>query len=194
MGIKNIVFDFGCVLVNLDKHRCVKAFDRIGANAISSYVDECRQEDLFHDLETGVISVEEFCDEVRRKSPGCLATNEEICWAWNELLTGIPAHRVERLKELKKRYRLFLLSNTNPVHWLPCSKQLEGCFEKVFLSYEMHLVKPCREIFVQMLQEAGILAEETLFVDDSKANCHGAEALGIHTMHVSHGDEWLDRL
>jgi HAD superfamily hydrolase (TIGR01509 family) len=86
------------------------------------------------------------------------------------------------------------LSNTNPVHWLPCSEVLEGCFEKVFLSYEMHLVKPSQEIFERMLQETGIKSEETLFIDDSKANCLAAESLGIRTLHVGHGDEWLDQL
>jgi len=78
------------------------------------------------------------------------------------------------------------------VHWLPCSEVLEGCFEKVFLSYEMHLVKPSREIFERMLKEADILAGETLFIDDSKANCRAAESLGIRTIHVNHGDEWLN--
>lgn len=194
MGIKNIVFDFGCVLVDLDKQRCAEAFNSIGAQAISTYVDECRQEDLFHDLETGHIDVDVFCNEVRRKSPACTASNEQICWAWNQLLTGIPAERVTKLHQLKHRYHLFLLSNTNPVHWLPCSEVLEGCFEKVFLSYEMHLVKPSQEIFERMLQEAGIKPEETLFIDDSKANCHAAESLGIRTLHVGHGDEWLNQL
>ena len=192
MGIKNIVFDFGCVLVDLDKQRCVEAFNSIGAHTISTYVEECRQEDLFHDLEIGHIEVDVFCNEVRRKSPACMASDEQICWAWNQLLTGIPTERVAKLHELKNRYQLFLLSNTNPVHWLPCSEVLEGCFEKVFLSYEMHLVKPSREIFERMLKEADILAGETLFIDDSKANCRAAESLGIRTMHVNHGDEWLN--
>ena len=194
MEIKNIVFDFGCVLVDLDKYRCVDAFNSIGAQAISTYVDECRQEDLFHDFETGRIDIDVFCDEVRRKSPDCTATNEKICWAWNQLLTGIPERRVEKLKELKGRYRLFLLSNTNPVHWLPCKELLDDCFEKVFLSYEMHMVKPDSDIFEKMLEESGIDAKETLFIDDSKANCRAAEALGIRTLHVSHGDEWLEQV
>lgn len=194
MEIKNIVFDFGCVLVDLDKYRCVEAFNSIGAQAISTYVDECRQEDLFHDFEIGHIDIDVFCDEVRRKSPDCTATNEKICWAWNQLLTGIPERRVAKLKELKDKYRLFLLSNTNPVHWLPCMEQLSGCFEKVFLSYEMHLVKPSRQIFEQMLRDADIIPEETLFIDDSKANCAAARELGIQTLHVVHGNEWLEQV
>lgn len=191
-GIKNIVFDWGGVMINLDKVRCVKAFDKIGAHHISSYVDECRQEDLFHDLEMGSITVPQFCDEVRRQCPECVATDEEICWAWGELLTGIPEYRVEKLRTLKSKYRLFLLSNTNVIHWEPYAHRLEGCFEKMFLSYEMHLVKPDAEIFREVLRQTGIRAEETLFIDDSANNCAGAAALGIHTHHVKVSDDWLE--
>lgn len=191
-GIKNIVFDWGGVMINLDKVRCVKAFDKIGAHHISSYVDECRQEDLFHDLEMGSITVPQFCDEVRRQCPECAATDEEICWAWGELLTGIPEYRVEKLRTLKSKYRLFLLSNTNVIHWEPYAHRLEGCFEKMFLSYEMHLVKPDAEIFREVLRQTGIRAEETLFIDDSANNCAGAAALGIRTHHVKVSDDWLE--
>ncbi len=191
-GIKNIVFDWGGVMINLDKVRCVKAFDKIGAHHISSYVDECRQEDLFHDLEMGSITVPQFCDEVRRQCPECAATDEKICWAWGELLTGIPEYRVEKLRTLKSKYRLFLLSNTNVIHWEPYAHRLEGCFEKMFLSYEMHLVKPDAEIFREVLRQTGIRAEETLFVDDSANNCAGAASLGIHTHQVKVSDDWLE--
>lgn len=189
--IKNIVFDWGGVLINLDKVRCVKAFDKIGAHNISSYVDECRQEDLFHELEIGKITIPQFCDEVRRQCPECVATDEEICWAWGELLTGIPAYRVEKLRSLRSKYRLFLLSNTNAIHWEEWDHLLEGCFEKIFLSYEMHLVKPDMEIFNEVLRQTDILPEETLFIDDSANNCAGAASVGIHTYHVKEGDEWL---
>lgn len=191
-GIKNIVFDWGGVMINLDKVRCVNAFDKIGAQHISSYVDECRQEDLFHDLEMGSITVPQFCDEVRRQCPECVATDEEICWAWGELLTGIPEYRVEKLRTLKSKYRLFLLSNTNVIHWEPYAHRLEGCFEKMFLSYEMHLVKPDAEIFREVLRQTGIRAEETLFIDDSANNCAGAASLGIHTHQVKVSDDWLE--
>ncbi|MBP3828084.1 MAG: HAD family phosphatase [Prevotella sp.] len=191
-GIKNIVFDWGGVMINLDKVRCVNAFDKIGAHHISSYVDECRQEDLFHDLEMGSITVPQFCDEVRRQCPECVATDEEICWAWGELLTGIPEYRVEKLRTLKSKYRLFLLSNTNVIHWEPFAHRLEGCFEKMFLSYEMHLVKPDAEIFREVLRQTGIRAEETLFIDDSANNCAGAASLGIHTHQVKVSDDWLE--
>lgn len=196
--IKNIIFDFGCVLVDLDKHRCIDAFRRIGAGSIAGYVDECRQEDLFHDLEVGYSGISGFCAAVKRKSDGCNATDEDICDAWNALLTGIPAHRLEWLGELKKRYRLLLLSNTNPIHWhkatadyfTACGLTVDDYFEKTYLSYRMHLLKPDRRIFEEVLADARISASETLFIDDSPANCRAAEALGISVMNVNDGDEW----
>lgn len=199
-NIKNLVFDFGGILVGLDKERCIAALNSIGAYEISVYVDECRQEDLFHDLEMGDISVPEFCDEVRRKSPRCTATNEKIAWAWGELLTGIPIEKLRKLESLKNDYRLFVLSNTNVIHWERSVDEffrdhewgIDDFFEQLFLSYKMGMVKPQKEIFSAMLADAGLKAEETLFIDDSAANCAAASSLGINVLHDSKGDKWMD--
>lgn len=192
--IKNIVFDYGCVLVDLDKQRAVDAFKRIDADEIAVYIDECKQEDLFHELEMGDITLEEFCDKVREKCPRCKASDKEILDAWNALLTGIPERRLERIRQLREHYRLFILSNTNWLHWqMAVDSGLPQLVERVFLSCAMHTIKPNKDIFQRMLDEAGIRAEETLFIDDSRANCSSAETLGIHTMHVTSGDEWLTK-
>ena len=185
--IRNIIFDFGGVLVDLDRRRCIEAFRRIGAGAIAGYVDECRQEDLFHDLEVGLTDVGRFCKAVRRACPGCNASDEDICDAWNALLTGIPRHRLDRLKKLRRDYRLVLLSNTNPIHWRKAVDEyftaggltVGDYFEKTYLSYEMHMLKPDEEIFRRVLADSGFAAAETLFIDDSAANCAAAERLGI---------------
>ncbi len=199
--IKNIIFDFGGVLVDLDKHRCIEAFDSIGAHEIVRYVDECRQEDLFHDLEVGNTGVDEFCNEVRRVSEGCNATDGDICEAWNALLTGIPEQRLEKLASLKDRYRMVLLSNTNPIHWDKAVNGLFGhkgmdvddYFENTFLSYRMHMLKPDPQIYGKVLMESGMTAYETLFIDDSPVNCAAASELGMMSMNVI-GDEWLYRV
>ena len=185
--IKNIIFDFGGVLVDLDRKRCIEAFERIGAGAVAGYVDECRQEDLFHDLEVGLTDVGRFCEAVRRACPCCNASDDDICDAWNALLTGIPRHRLDRLKELRRDYRLVLLSNTNPIHWRKAVDEyftaggltVGDYFEKTYLSYEMHMLKPDEEIFRRVLADSGFAAAETLFIDDSAANCAAAERLGI---------------
>lgn len=200
--IKTLVFDFGCVLVNLDKRRCIESFCEIGAENIASYVDECRQEDLFHDLEVGNISVREFCNEVRHKAPDCKASDTEICEAWNALLTGIPVRRLKALLQLKKRYRLLLLSNTNPIHWGKAvkdyftadGKAFADYFEKAYLSYEMQMLKPDKCIYEALMNDSGATPEEILFIDDSVVNCNAARQLGITSMHVTNGDEWISKL
>lgn len=197
-GAKNIIFDFGGVLVDLDKEACVRAFDRIGAHSISGYVDECRTEDLFHELELGSITPAEFCVKARGLS-GCDATDDEILGAWNSLLVSIPARRLHRLLELRGRYRLFLLSNTNIVHWEHAVSRLfpmdgygvSDYFDNIYLSYELHQVKPCEEIFRHVLDDAGIVAADTLFIDDSPVNCRAARETGIRALNAT-GDEWLD--
>lgn len=200
--MRNIIFDFGGVLVNLDKRRCIDALRNIGAENIAWYVDECRKEDLFHDLEVGKTTAAEFCDEVRRKSKDCTATDEEICGAWNALLTGIPEQRIRKLISLKDKYRLFLLSNTNPIHWHKAVTEffpldgfgVDDYFEGTYLSYKLHLLKPDSEIYQHVLLDAKILPGETLFIDDSPINCAAASELGITSLCVKNGDEWIERL
>lgn len=196
--IKNIVFDFGCVIVDLDKQKCIEALNGIGAGAISHYVDECKQIDMFLDLELGKINVEEFCDEIRKHAPECNADNEEISKAWGDLLTGIPVGRLRTIEKLHKRHNTFLLSNSNPIHWnksvdnfFPLSGHApEYYFDKMFVSYKMGMIKPDPRIFTTLINETGIKAEETLFIDDSVNNCKAAEEFGIRTLHVTNGDEW----
>lgn len=198
-GIKNIVFDFGCVIVDLDKKKCIAALDSIGAHAISNYVDECKQTDMFLDLELGKIDVKGFCDEIRQHAPGCNASDKEISLAWGDLLTGIPKHRLDAVNSLHKRYNTFLLSNSNPIHW---DKSVENFFpqsghepqyyfDKMFVSYKLGMIKPDPRIFTTLITETGIIPEETLFIDDSIANCEAAEKFGIKTLHVTNGDEWI---
>ena len=114
---------------------------------------------------------------------------------WNAMLKDIPDYKFELLLKLQENYKLYLLSNTNDLHWEHCADkfvykgmQMLGCFTRVFLSYQMHLAKPDAEIFRTVLKEAGIKAEETLFVDDSKDNCQAASLLGIKVFHYVPGD------
>ncbi len=197
--LRNLIFDFGCVIVDLDRQRCIDSLRRVGAGEIAHYVDECKQIDMFLDLELGRISTKEFCDEIRRRAPGCTATDGEIAAAWGDLLTGIPRERLDRIEKLHEKYNIYLLSNSNPVHWGKAVEHFfpqaghspEHYFDKMFISYEMGMVKPDPRIFTTLIDETGIVPQETLFIDDSAANCAAARNLGIRTLHVSHGDEWL---
>ena len=109
---------------------------------------------------------------------------------------------MDKLAELKRDFRLVLLSNTNPIHWRKAvddyftqgGLNVNYYFEKTYLSYEMRMLKPDEEIYRKVLDSSGMDAGDTLFIDDSKANCAAAERLGITSMHVTCGDEWTERL
>lgn len=195
--IKNIIFDLGCVLVGLDGRRCIDAFEKIGCHEVASYVADHRTEDLFLDTELGRISTHEFCDEVRRICRAA-ATDDDIVWAWNELLTGIDDDKKALLARLSRSHRLFLLSNTNFMHWDKCRRDFFSyrgtdattLFDRVYLSCAMHLAKPDPRIYEAVLADAGISAAETLFIDDAEANTRAAAALGISTLHETTGRDW----
>lgn len=198
---KNIIFDMGGVLIGLDPQRCIRAFREIGCGQIASYVEEHRTEDLFLDTELGRIGEHQFCQEVRRIA-GTDTPDERIVWAWNQLLAGITPQRARRLMELKARgCRLFLLSNTNTMHWQQCRQMLaeggirpEECFERIFLSCDMHMAKPGTDIFGRVLREAALRPEDTLFVDDSLDNCQAAASLGMATLHETAQNRWTELL
>ncbi|MBR6445663.1 MAG: HAD family phosphatase [Prevotella sp.] len=188
--MKNIIFDLGGVLVGFDRQRSIDAFERIGCGKVADYIRDHRTEDLFYRIELGEISTHDFCEEVRQMT----ATNADdgaIIHAWNVLLTPVTENRLQRLRELREKgARLFLLSNTNDMHWQYCGHQLDGCFERVFLSYEMRLAKPDTAIFAEVLRQADIDAHDTLFIDDNADNIAAAASLGIKTFHNQNIDDW----
>ena len=195
--IKNLVFDFGGVLVQLNMKRCVERFAALGFTDVEKYVNAYSKEGLFQELELGNVSVPEFCSEVAKHcSDG--VSDSQILDAWNSFLNGVPAHLMNALIDLRKDYRVILLSNTNKPHWdFSCreyfshdGRSVEDHFEKMFLSFEMHVTKPDAQIFEQMCAQADILPQETLFLDDAKANCAAAEKLGINTHLITAGEDW----
>ena len=191
--MKNIIFDLGGVLVGFDRQRSIDAFERIGCGKVADYIRDHRTEDLFYRIELGAISTHDFCEEVRQMT-ATNADDEAIIHAWNVLLTPVAENRLQRLRELREKgYRLFLLSNTNDMHWQYCGHQLDGCFERVFLSYEMRLAKPDTAIFAEVLRQAEIDASDTLFIDDNADNIAAAASLGIQTFHNQNIDDWTKK-
>ena len=196
--IRNIIFDLGGVIVPLRPERCIEAFHFIGAGKIARYVEEHRVEDLFLDAEIGNIDSHEFCNRVR-ELVGKDIPDDKIVWAWNELLGNVPQSKLERLLLLRRKYNVYLLSNTNDMHWDKCENVLLGheghglheLFNDVFISYRLHLAKPDTEIFRRVVGMAGITPDETLFIDDSKVNCDAATKVGIHSLWNKDDDYWL---
>jgi putative hydrolase of the HAD superfamily len=198
--IKNILFDWGGVLIHLDKHRCTEAFAQLGVEVSDELTNPYGQRADLKGFERGTMSVDEFHDTVRRLyAPGL--TDAQIDRAWNALLLEIPTYKLDMLLKLKERYRLYLLSNTNAVHWEEGRKRFdykgyraEDYFEQIFLSQEIHELKPAPEAFLKVAQLAGIEPEETLFIDDLQASCDAAAALGFHTYCPKANSDWRSEL
>ena len=199
MQYKNIIFDLGNVLVKLNPEGCIGAFKAIGMGELVEQNPQSEGMKLMSKLGVGMITTEEFC-EAARKLTGTDVKNEDIIAAANKMLVEIPDEKKERLLQLKKAgYRLFLLSNTIDIHWDYCVELLfpyqnhgvEDYFEQCFLSQRMHLAKPNARIYEEVIRQANIHPDETLFIDDLKENCEAAEKLGIHTFQNVKFDDWL---
>jgi FMN phosphatase YigB (HAD superfamily) len=195
-GIKNIVFDLGGVILDIDYNLTVKAFDGLGIPNFKEQYSKMSQSNLFDNIETGKISPVEFRDLIREVAQKTIS-DAEIDTAWNALILHLPQYRIEILKNLQVNYRLFLLSNTNKIHYDDYSEVikrengiegLEPLFEKTYLSHEMGLRKPDPEIFQVVLNENNLVPKETLFIDDSPQHIASAKTLGIVAYHLENED------
>lgn len=192
--IKNIIFDLGGVLLDLDVNRCMERLEGIGLHGVRQWMTGTNEKGFFKEYECGMLTTGQFrsriCEEAGRELP-----DAEIDQIWNSMLKDIPGYKFELLLKLQKNYKLYLLSNTNDLHWEYCADKFTykgmsmlDCFTRVFLSFQMRLAKPDAEIYRTVLKEAGIKAEETLFVDDSKDNCQAASLLGVRVFHYAPED------
>ena len=196
-GIKNLLIDLGGVLVNLDRQRCVENFKKLGFADVEKYLDTQQLHGVFVQQEKGLITSAEFRSEIRDMI-GKVVSDKQIDAAWNSFLGEMPVYKLDLLLELRSKYVVYLLSNTNEIHWkYVCQKlfpyrtsKVEDYFEKTYLSYEMHLAKPDPEIFKAVIEDAGIEPQETLFIDDTEINCKAARELGISTYTAKAGEDW----
>ena len=192
--IKAIFFDMGGVLLPLDVHRCIKAYREVaGFKDIGDYIDPCHQHGFFVDMEAGLISLDEFYAECLRHCPP--GTTRETIFRCHREFFGTPApDDVALVKELGQKYDVFLLSNNNALSMLMhipnferAGLPLNKSFKKMFLSHEMHLLKPDPEIYLRAIAQSGHRADECLFIDDSQKNVDGALAVGMHAALLTPG-------
>jgi putative hydrolase of the HAD superfamily len=184
MAIKNLILDLGAVVLNLDQDKTLRAFKRLGSD-----LDEVHMtSSLFTDFETGKINADYFVQSLFTLLKG-EASKEKIVAAWNAMLLDLPPHRIDMLMELKKKYRLFLLSNTNALHIVEVSRALKKVsdvalgtyFQQVFLSHEIGKRKPHPETFLWTCNQMGFAPKDVLFIDDSPQHIEGAQAAGLQT-------------
>lgn len=188
--INTIIFDFGDVFINLDKQATVNSLKKLGLTKWNEELDELNLQ-----FEKGQISQENFLLGIQKHIPK--ASIDEILNAWNAILLDFPLHRLEFIQKLSKKYRLFLLSNTDAIH-IETFEQENGvsfysdfyqCFEKIYFSFEMGMRKPDAEIFNYILKKHDLSAKRTLFVDDKKENTDAALSLGFQVWNLQVGKE-----
>ena len=194
--IKNIIFDFGDIFINLDKEATYKEMAKLGVTNITEEMIS-----IYHKYEKGLMTSDAFIAFFYTKFK---IPKADLMHAWNAVLLDFPEQRLTFLKELaaSKKYRLFLLSNTNDLHikWIKNSlgaifyKEFKSCFEQFYLSHEINFRKPDKEIYEFVLNENKLIAEETLFVDDLETNTNAANALGINVWNLIPGKEDVTNL
>jgi FMN phosphatase YigB (HAD superfamily) len=186
--IKNIIFDLGGVIINLDVHKTIIEFNKLSETTFESIYTQIQQNQIFDLFDKGMISESDFFEELK-KIIKTDKTNHELISAWNAMLLDFPLERLSLLETLKPKYRLFLLSNTNETHInafeadlfkTSGTKNLEPYFEKVYYSCRMGMRKPDQIIFEEVLKENKLIAQETLFIDDTQQHVDGACKTGIH--------------
>jgi len=191
-GIKNIIFDLGGVLLNLDFNLTKLAFVNLGVAYFDVHYTKARQNGLFDSFEIGQLSEQEFCVELRKLTT-ISASNYQIIDAWNAMLLNFPMERKLLLFNLKNHFSTSLLSNTNETHINKFTKiikndinenSLASLFNSVYYSNEIGLRKPDQKVFEFVLEQNNYLPKETLFLDDSIQHIEGAKKCGIQTIQI----------
>jgi putative hydrolase of the HAD superfamily len=197
--IKNIIFDFGGVILNINYKLTEKAFAELGLTDFGSIYSQATQQELFDTLEKGLITPAQFRTGIRRFIGE--VPDAAIDKAWNAMLLDLPAERVELLDRLKSSHRIFLLSNTNEIHYRAFTAYMKEkfgrdifseVFEKAYVSHEINMRKPDAEIFEFVVRQNNLKKEETLFIDDSIQHIEGAKRVGLNTIFLEKGNTILD--
>jgi putative hydrolase of the HAD superfamily len=197
-NINTFIFDFGGVLLNLDMPNCLAAFKRLGCDTISGYIDHYKQKGLFLDFEEGKISTNDFFTELQ-KIVGLHASVEDLKQAYLSFLGDLPQYKLDLLLELRKKYKVYMLSNINAFIYEHCKrtyfekdgKNINDYFDKVYLSYEIGVCKPDRRIFDYMVQDAELIPNHCFFIDDGEKNIETAKALGFAAYLAKPSEDFL---
>lgn len=198
--IKNIVFDLGGVLIELDHGQAVRRFEDIGVDDAEQLLDPYEQKGIFLEVENGTITAEEHYEKLR-KHTGKDIPYEDIQHAWLGFIADTPQYKLDYLLKLREHYNVYLLSNTNPIiqegwartdQFTPAGRPIGSYFDKMYTSYEVGVTKPDRKIFDYMIADSGLIPSETLFVDDAKSNVEVGRSLGFQTYQPVNGEDWRE--
>lgn len=194
-----LLFDFGGVLVDLDREQVLQSFDKLGMD-IRPFLGTFKQNGVFSQLEQGRVTIPQFCEALRQLSQCPQVSDEAIVAAWQSFLhRGVPEERLEMLLKIKQHYSVNLLSNTNLVHWRMAQdsffcykgRGVNDFFEHIFLSCELGMEKPAPALFRAVAEGLKQPAHNILFFDDSEVNCQAACDCGMQALLAPVGSEWF---
>ena len=190
--IKNIIFDLGGVILDIDENIVYKELEKMGIN-IAELAHSKEFMDIMSKFDIGVYTAPTF----RKKTKALIGqekmTDQRFDAIWNSMLLDIPRERIEAIEKVKKHYKIFLMSNSNVIHYDLYVRDLQlrfgynefdELFNKSYFSFAEHLEKPDPRFFELILDHEGLLPEETLFIDDTAENIKAAKSLGINTYHI----------
>lgn len=197
-SIRNVIFDLGGVLVDLDIERCRAAFRALGMPEVARIIDTSHPAEMLGRLERGDSSVHEACDAMRALSGRPEVSDERIAEAYGAFLTGVPVARLRMIDELRRRgLRTYVLSNNNPMAMQVIRRMfaadghpMEYYFDRIYLSYELRELKPSEAIFRRMIDDSGMIPGESLFIDDSERNLATARELGFGVYCPAPGEDF----
>ena len=191
---KNLIFDLGNVLYDIDFVKMYKAFDDLGIPNFENHFTLNKSDQIFFDLEKGLITESEFCKGFNAMY-GLNLGDTQIIAAWNALLVGYRKESIDWVKAHNQAYPTFLYSNTNQIHYdffIPqFAQEMGGNFENLFktpyFSHKMGQRKPDPASFVYILEKEGLVAGETLFIDDNEPNVIAAASVGMQVLYLQPG-------
>jgi len=199
MKIDAIIFDLGGVLLNIDFGVTQKAFENLGFEDVKANFGMYNQVEFFDKLDKGLIDEVEFCNEVR-KNIKTEISNHQIIDAWNSMIFDIPQQRIELLKELRKNYKVFLLSNTNSIHYKYYTAEIqklgvesyESLFDEAYFSFKHSMRKPELDFFKKVVEDHKLVYNNTLFIDDTITHTMNAASMGFTVYNLAKNEEVAD--
>lgn len=192
-----IIFDLGGVLLNIDYQASKKQFEILGIRDFDLHFSQMKQSHLFDNFEKGLISPSSFRKEIKKEGE-ISSSDEEIDLAWNAMLLDFPLHRLLFLEKIAKHVPCFLFSNTNAIHIQEFKNRMnaqklisrfENAFQTIYYSFELGQRKPDSEGFLHILKENNLIAEKTLFIDDSEQHIEGAKKTGLQSILLNNATE-----
>lgn len=195
-----VILDLGGVLLNIDYYRTEQAFLQLGITHFHQLYTQHSANQIFNEFETGKVSPRQFMDTLKKESSQPL-TDRQITDAWNAMLLDFPPERIMLLKNLKKRYRLFLLSNTNEIHLQAFNQKikdhfdvpsLDGFFDKTYYSHLIKQRKPDKAAFEAVMNDQSLNPDTTVFMDDTPVNVEGGLQAGLQSFLLKPPDTIID--